>query len=174
MPYKVTNKYMRSATVDNGRAVEYKLNEFVYPKVPGEYLFCFEELALAQQFIQGSESRYDIYECECQGVHPNPREYLIQHGVLCNSNIVLAYGVKLTKLLPELVKLKSGDKLYNDNTVEFLLIRNLDYVWQLVSSNSHIYGNYDLSKLDGCVSITLEDINSCVLVPGQLPLWKAK
>ena len=174
MPYKVTNKEMRSATVGNIKAIEYKLNQFVYPKVPGEYLFCFENLARAREFIKGVESAYDIYECECQGIHPDSREYLSTHGILCNSNLILAYGVKLLKLIPHTITLKCGDMLYNDNGIEFRLIRDLDYVWQLVSSSTHIYGNYDLSKLHGVGNITLDDINSCVQTPGQLPLWKAE
>jgi hypothetical protein len=48
--------------------IEYELNEFVTPKIPGSKLFVFGSLEAAYMFFIGSE--YRIYEVECENPVP--------------------------------------------------------------------------------------------------------
>lgn len=59
-----SGRLLSSWTADNIFAVEYKLNEFVYPKVEGSKLFVFNHFSYALGYRECSPLCLTIYECE--------------------------------------------------------------------------------------------------------------
>ena len=99
--YKVVRKNdLRSFGADcNTNAVQYKLNEFVYPTKSGTYLMVFDDLERARYFIRGGVT-WDVYECECESVCKNTP--LVHANQSWPDGTVFAYGVKLVKKINDI------------------------------------------------------------------------
>lgn len=62
--YKVVNNNLMSAITNCADSVQYAMDNFVYSKRPGTYLFVFNDLDSAIAFA-GNE--FLVYECEVEG-----------------------------------------------------------------------------------------------------------
>lgn len=80
-------------------SIDYKLNEYVYPKIPGTYLMIFDSLENAKEMIRNNGGTGFIFECEVEGICQNPSQFRLN----CNPPVgtCYAYGVKLTKEVVE-------------------------------------------------------------------------
>ena len=72
--YKVVNQYLMSSNKHGKYAVQYKINEFVYPVLEGSKLFVIDTLDNAFRYLNDcgnlDEDGLQIYECECTNVEP--------------------------------------------------------------------------------------------------------
>jgi len=160
MYYKVVKKNLCSSSPNwHNKNQQYQENKYVYCETPGEYLFCFKTLETALKFM-GDSPELTVYECEVQGVHPDPISYLshVRLGGNCNpQDIVLAYGVKLIKSSESEVMLRNGSRL-NNGVYNAMLVRGKG-IWEIVHLDTGIFGVYNLSELNDLSTFSLSQLN---------------
>lgn len=103
--YKVLLQDLRSfsGNVQPTMAVQYKVGEYVYPRVNGTYLMVFDNLESAKSLKAGLPD-FHIYECECESVCEGiPSAH---QNTVWPKGTKFAYGVGLTKKVEEFVPQK--------------------------------------------------------------------
>lgn len=94
--YKVCRNYNgKLNSVISADIVEYKLNEWVYPKSIGTFLFLFTSIEAAKRAIKYYNwSNTTIFKCEAEGICQKPRFIYGEKDILPDGTI-FAYGVRL-------------------------------------------------------------------------------
>ena len=66
MYYKITSISNWSCYADRSIGIEYKIGEWVRPKINGSKLFIFDSIDSVRRYLFGSAKRCIVYECEAE------------------------------------------------------------------------------------------------------------